>query len=110
MAPFFVTHLRVMHVTQTSEKQSQTEQPKSTEQTKKSSRKSILAFAVFALGINTAAAVYTLSPSDFALPHISSLAGLLPQQSFRSNTRSSCRRLEGYSVGPAATFCRVARE
>lgn len=66
-------------MTQTSEKQSQTEQPKSTVPTKKSSRKSILAFAVFALGINTAAAVYTL-PSDFALPQIGSLAGLLPQQ------------------------------
>ena len=67
-------------MTQTSEKQSQTEQPKSTVPTKKSSRKSILAFAVFALGINTTAAVYTLLPSDFALPHIGSLAGLLPQQ------------------------------
>ena len=61
----FVAHLRVMHVTQTSEKQSQTEQPKSKVPTKKSSRKSILAFAVFALGINTAAAVYTL-PSQAA--------------------------------------------
>jgi hypothetical protein len=88
MAPFFVTHLRVMHVTQTSEKQSQTEQPESTAPTKKSSRKSILAFAVFALGINTAAAVHTMSPSgfalpnigDFALPDISSLAELLPHQ------------------------------
>lgn len=77
-----------MHVTQTSEKQSQTEQPESTAPTKKSSRKSVLAFAVFALGINTAAAVYTLSPSDFALPNvsdfalpnISSLAELLPHQ------------------------------
>jgi hypothetical protein len=69
-----------MQVTQTSEKQSQTEQPRSTMPNKKSSRKSILAFAVFALGINTAAAVYTLSPSDFTLPHIGSLAGLLPQQ------------------------------
>jgi hypothetical protein len=67
-----------MHVTQTSEKQSQTEQPESTAPTKKSSRKSILAFAVFALGINTSAAVYTLSPSDFALPDISRLAELLP--------------------------------
>jgi hypothetical protein len=69
-----------MHVTQTSEKQSQTEQPESTAPTKKSSRKSILAFAVFALGINTTAAVYTLSPSDFALPDISRLAELLPHQ------------------------------
>ena len=67
-------------MTQTSEKQSQTEQPKSTAPTKKSSRKSILAFAVFALGINTTAAVYTLSPSDFALPDISRLAELLPHQ------------------------------
>jgi hypothetical protein len=70
--------LRLMHVTQTSEKQSQTEQPESTAPTRKSSRKSILAFAVFALGINTTAAVYTLSPSDFALPDINRLAELLP--------------------------------
>ena len=67
-------------MTQTSEKQSQTEQPESTAPSKKSSRKSILALAVFALGINTTAAVYTLSPSDFALPNISSLAELLPHQ------------------------------
>jgi hypothetical protein len=78
---FLVAHLRVMHMTQPSENPSQTEQLKeSTAPTKKSSRKSILAFAVFALGLNTAAAVYTLSPSDFTLPHISSLAWLLPQQ------------------------------
>jgi hypothetical protein len=69
-----------MHVTQTSEKQSHTEQPESTAPTKKSSRKSVLSFAVFALGINTTAAVYTLSPSDFALPDISRLAELLPHQ------------------------------
>jgi cell division protein FtsB len=65
-------------VTQTSENQSQADQPESTAPTKQSSRKSILAFAVFALGINTTAAVYTLSPSDFALPDISRLAELLP--------------------------------
>ena len=69
-----------MHVTDTLEKQSQTEQPESTAPTKKSGRKSILAFAVFALGINTGAAVYTLSPSDFSLPDLSSLAELLPHQ------------------------------
>jgi hypothetical protein len=68
-----------MHVTQTSDKQSQTEQPESTTPSRQSSRKSILAFAVFALGINTTAAVYTLSPSDFALPDISKLAELLPR-------------------------------
>jgi hypothetical protein len=77
-----------MHVTKTSEKQSQTEQPESTAPSKQSSRKSILALSVIALGINTTAAVYTLSPSDFALPNvsdfalpnISSLAELLPHQ------------------------------
>lgn len=69
-----------MHVTQTSEEQSQTKQPESTAPTKQSSRKSILAFAIFALGINTSAAVYTLAPSDLALPDISKLAELLPLQ------------------------------
>jgi hypothetical protein len=48
--------------------------------TRKSSRKSVLALAVLALGINTTAAVYTLSPSDFALPNVSSLAALLSHQ------------------------------
>ncbi|WP_275190331.1 hypothetical protein [Bradyrhizobium sp. CSA112] len=77
-----------MHVTETPEKQSQTEQPESTTPSKKSSRKSVLGLAVFALGINSAAAVYTMTPSDFALPNvgdfalpsISSLAELLPHQ------------------------------
>jgi hypothetical protein len=69
-----------MHVTQTSEEQSQAGQPESTAPAKKSSRKSVLAFAVFALGINSTAAYYTLSPSDFALPDISKLAELLPLQ------------------------------
>jgi hypothetical protein len=68
-----------MHVTTTSEKQSQTEQPEATAPNKPSGRKSVLAFAIFALGINTSAAIYTL-PSDFALPDISHLAELLPQQ------------------------------
>ena len=67
-------------MTNTSEAQSQTEQPESTVPSKQSSRKSVLALAVFALGINSAAAVYTLSPSDFALPDVSSLAELLPHQ------------------------------
>ena len=78
-------------MTETAEKQSQTEQPKQPESTapsKKSSRKSILALSVLAIGINSTAAVYTLSPSDFALPNvsdfalpnISSLAELLPHQ------------------------------
>jgi septal ring factor EnvC (AmiA/AmiB activator) len=69
-----------MHVTKTSETQSPTEQPESTAPSRRSSRKSILALSVFALGLNATAAVYTLSPSDFALPNVSSLAELLPHQ------------------------------
>ena len=77
-----------MHVTTTSEKQNQTEQPEATAPSKKSSRKSILALSVLALGINSTAAVYTMSPADFALPNISDfalpdisrLAELLPLQ------------------------------
>ena len=75
-------------MTETSEKQSQAEQPEATAPGKKSSRKSILALSVLALGINSTAAVYTMSPSDFALPNIgdfalpsiNSLAELLPHQ------------------------------
>jgi len=68
-------------VTKTSETRSQTEQPDSTATGPGgSSRKSILALSVFALGLNAAAAAYTLSPSDFALPNVSSLAELLPHQ------------------------------
>jgi septal ring factor EnvC (AmiA/AmiB activator) len=64
-------------VTKTSETQSQ--QLESAAPSKQSSRKSILALSVFALGLNATAAVYTLSPSDFALPNVS-LAELLPHQ------------------------------
>jgi septal ring factor EnvC (AmiA/AmiB activator) len=80
MAPFLFTHLRSMHVTKTSETQSQTEQLESAAPSKPSGRKSILALSVFALGLNATAAVYTMSPSDFALPNVSSLAELLPHQ------------------------------
>jgi hypothetical protein len=69
-----------MHVTKTSEMQNQTEQLESAPLSKRSSRTSILALSVFAIGLNGTAAVYTLSPSDFALPNISSLAELLPAQ------------------------------
>jgi septal ring factor EnvC (AmiA/AmiB activator) len=69
-----------MHVTNTSETQSQIEQPESTAPSRRSSRKSILTLSVFALGLNSAAAVYTMWPSDFALPNVSSLAELLPHQ------------------------------
>jgi uncharacterized coiled-coil protein SlyX len=40
----------------------------------KKSRKSILTLAIIALGINSTAAVYTLSPSEFPLPDISHLS------------------------------------
>jgi septal ring factor EnvC (AmiA/AmiB activator) len=39
-----------------------------------------MALSVFALGLNATAAVYTLSPTDFALPDVSRLAELLPHQ------------------------------
>ncbi len=67
-------------MTQTSENQSQADQPESTAPAKKSSRKSILALAVFALGINSTAAYYTLSPPDVALHDLSKLAELIPHE------------------------------
>ncbi len=71
----------------TPEAQNQNEQAGTTAPSKKSSRKSILALSILALGINSTAAVYTLSPNDFALPNVanltlpdfSRLAELLPQ-------------------------------
>ncbi|ANW05761.1 hypothetical protein LMTR13_21835 [Bradyrhizobium icense] len=39
-----------------------------------------MALSVFAIGINSAAAVYTMTPSDFALPTVSMLADLVPHQ------------------------------
>jgi uncharacterized coiled-coil protein SlyX len=69
-----------VHVTKTSETQSQTEQPESAAPSRQSRRKSILALSVFALGLNATAAAYTLAPADFALPNVSSLAELLPHQ------------------------------
>jgi hypothetical protein len=78
------THFEVKNVTKPSEMpsetQSQTEQPESTPPKGPSGRKPILALSVFALGLNAAAAVYTLSPSDFVLPNVGSLAELLPYQ------------------------------
>jgi hypothetical protein len=65
-------------VTTTSEKQDNVEQSNSAASSKQTGRKSVLALAIFALGINTSAAIYTLSPSEFSLPDISHLAELLP--------------------------------
>ena len=67
-------------VSEKSETQSEAKQPKSAAPPKRSTGKSILALAVFALGLNATAAVYTRSPSDFALPDVSRLAELLPHQ------------------------------
>jgi uncharacterized coiled-coil protein SlyX len=69
-----------MHVTKTSETQSQTEQLEPAAPSKRSSRKSILALSVFALAINGTAAIYTLPSFDIPLPNVSSLAELLPHQ------------------------------
>jgi septal ring factor EnvC (AmiA/AmiB activator) len=66
-----------MQMTKTSE----TEQLEPAALSKQSSRKSILALSVFALGLNATAAVYTMSPSEFALPDVSGLvAELLPHE------------------------------
>lgn len=73
-------YLRSMKVPNTSEENIQADatdkQVEAAIPSKKPSRKSILALSVFALGLNAAAAVYTQSPSDFALPDISRLAQL----------------------------------
>jgi hypothetical protein len=68
-------------MTKTSETQNQTEEFATEAPSKKSSRKSIFALAVYALGVNAVAAVYTMSPSDFALPNVSGwVAELLPHE------------------------------
>ena len=80
-AALFIHSFGFIQMTKTSETQSQTEQLESAAPSKKSSRKSILALSVFALGLNATAAVYTMSPSDFALPNVSGLvAELLPHE------------------------------
>jgi septal ring factor EnvC (AmiA/AmiB activator) len=67
-------------VTTTSETQSQTEQPEPAAPSKPSSRKSILGLSLFALAINSTAAICTLPSFDISLPSVSSLAELLPHQ------------------------------
>jgi len=67
--------------TPSQETQSQAEPPAivAAAPARQSSRKSVLALAIFALGINTTAAVYTLSP-ELALSNLSSLAEMIPYQ------------------------------
>ena len=68
-------------MTMTSETQIKTEQVEPAAPGTLSRRKSILALSVFALGLNATAAVYTMSPSNFALPNVSGLvAELLPHE------------------------------
>jgi len=62
-----------------SESEPELEAPEAPLPLKRSSRKSVLAFAVCALAINGAAAVYT-SPFDLPSPDISNLAALFPRQ------------------------------
>lgn len=83
-APF---DFEVSTVSNTPEAPSQTEHVAPAAPSKRTGRKSIMALSVFALGLNATAAVYTMSPSDFALPKlsiplpdISTLAELLPQR------------------------------
>lgn len=65
-------------------------QPESVLPGSKSSRKSILALSVFALGLNATAAVYTMSPADFALPDVSGMvAELLPHQTTPAEIREA---------------------
>jgi cell division protein FtsB len=44
----------------------------------KSHRRPILALAIFALGLDAAAAAYSMSPADFTLPDVGALAELIP--------------------------------
>jgi uncharacterized coiled-coil protein SlyX len=81
--PALFIHLRSMHVPNTSNEiqtNATDKQVESVVPSRKSNRKSILALSVFALGLNASAAVYTLSPSDFVLPNVGSLAELFPHE------------------------------
>src|SRR5262249_41224879 len=71
------------HVDKTSEAELHVDAPSELKQLKassltKSSRRPILALAIFALGVDAAAAVYSMSPNDFALPDVGALAQLIP--------------------------------
>jgi uncharacterized coiled-coil protein SlyX len=77
-------YLGIMQVDKTSEAEPQVDAPSEAKpldalvQTGKSGQKSIMALSVFALGLNACAAVYSMSPADFALPDVTVLAELLP--------------------------------
>lgn len=72
------THLRSKSVTNTSEEQSQTSVAgKPPKPDGRIGHKTIAALAIFALGLNAFAAVYTSPPADFAWRNVSRLAELL---------------------------------
>jgi uncharacterized coiled-coil protein SlyX len=77
-------------VTNTSEEQSQTNVASNS----RSGHKTISALAIFALGLNAAAAVYTSSPSDFALPNVSRLAELLPHTEHLASLQETSSSLQ----------------
>jgi len=74
----------IMQVDKTSEAEQHVDTPSEPKQLEtlapagKSSRRPILALSIFAIGLNATAAVYSMSPSDFALPDVSAVAELLP--------------------------------
>jgi outer membrane murein-binding lipoprotein Lpp len=87
--------LRSMPVPNTSEEKVQVvEENKQPEPAAPSSRKSILALSVFALGLNATAAVYTMPSFHITLPDFSGLvAELLPQE------RATAPKLDPIVVG-----------
>ncbi|HET7887663.1 MAG TPA: hypothetical protein VFL62_15675 [Bradyrhizobium sp.] len=81
-----MTDLRLMQVTSVPGTQSEAETPARWKQLKfvahgGPSRKPVLMFALFALLLNGAAAIYTLPSFDIASPNFASLAELLPHAS-----------------------------
>src|ERR1700759_136220 len=80
MVPVCCRRSMRMSMSETSQTQDQAEHHPEITPHRLSSGKSILALSVFALGLNAWAAVYTLSPSDFALPDVSRVAELFPHQ------------------------------
>ena len=78
--PAFAEHLDAAALAAAaSESQPELDAAETPETLKRSSRKSVLAFALCALAINGAAAIYT-SPFDLPMPDISNLAALFPRQ------------------------------
>jgi hypothetical protein len=102
-----------MHVTQTSETRSQTEQLQPAAPGRRSSRKSILALSLLALAVNGTAAVYTLPSFDIALPDLSGLvAELLPEQAASAaipDDRVAAVALPSFDI-PLPNFSSLAEE